>query len=131
MKYSIVVLSLALAGGLAGCGGNDANKDAAAPQQGSPTKVASSETAATPTEPAMSAPTTPASAAPGKTQRGTAAPLICPVTGTKIASVKAAVGSSTYKGKTYYFCCSECKPKFDKDPQKIVDNAAKGHYQAM
>ena len=43
--------------------------------------------------------------------RSKAAPvLICPVTGEKIASVKDAVGSSVYKGKTYYFCCSSCKP---------------------
>ncbi len=52
-----------------------------------------------------------------------AAPLICPVTGDKIASVKDAVGSSTYKGKTYYFCCPSCKPTFDKDPAKYVKAA--------
>lgn len=60
-----------------------------------------------------------------------AARLVCPVTGTRIASVKAAVGHSTYKGKTYYFCCPECKPKFDKNPSKYVANAAKGKYEAM
>ena len=60
-----------------------------------------------------------------------AAPLICPVTGTKIASVKAAVGHSTYKGKTYYFCCPDCKPRFDKDPAKFVKNAATGKYEKM
>lgn len=59
------------------------------------------------------------------------AALICPVTGTKIASVKAAVGHSTYKGKTYYFCCPECKPRFDKNPAKIVASAAKGKYEKM
>ena len=42
--------------------------------------------------------------------------LICPVSGDKIASAKAAKGHSAYKGKTYYFCCSECKPRFDKAP---------------
>ena len=59
------------------------------------------------------------------------ASLICPVTGTKIASIKAAVGHSTYKGKTYYFCCPECKPAFDRNPAKYVANAAKGKYQKM
>ncbi len=59
------------------------------------------------------------------------APLICPVTGDKIASVKAAVGHSTYKGKTYYFCCAGCKPRFDKDPAKIVKNAAAHKYEKM
>ena len=60
-----------------------------------------------------------------------AAALVCPVSGDKIASVKAAVGHSTYKGKTYYFCCPDCKPKFDKNPGKIVANAAKGKFQKM
>ena len=59
------------------------------------------------------------------------AALICPVTGDKIASVKAAVGHSAYKGKTYYFCCPACKPKFDKAPAKYVANAAKGKYEKM
>lgn len=52
------------------------------------------------------------------------AALICPVTGETIASVKAAVGSSVYKGKTYYFCCESCKPAFDKDPAKYVKTAS-------
>ncbi len=53
------------------------------------------------------------------------AALVCPVTGEKIASVKDAVGSSVYKGKTYYFCCGGCKPAFDKNPAKYVKEAAK------
>ncbi len=59
------------------------------------------------------------------------AALICPVTGTPIASIKAAVGHSTYKGKTYYFCCPGCKPRFDKNPAAIVNNAAHGRYEKM
>ncbi len=27
---------------------------------------------------------------------------------------------STYKGKTYVFCCPGCKPKFDADPEKYI-----------
>ncbi len=27
---------------------------------------------------------------------------------------------STYKGKTYYFCCEHCKETFDRDPEKFV-----------
>ncbi len=50
--------------------------------------------------------------------------LVCPVTGEKIASVKDAVGSSVYKGKKYYFCCSSCKPAFDAAPAKYVKTAA-------
>jgi YHS domain-containing protein len=52
------------------------------------------------------------------------AALVCPVTGDKIASVKAAAGHSSYKGKTYYFCCAGCKPEFDKAPQKFVKNTS-------
>lgn len=60
-----------------------------------------------------------------------AQPLICPVTGNKIASVAKAVGHSTFKGKTYYFCCGMCKPKFDKNPQKYITNSAKGVFEKM
>ncbi len=57
--------------------------------------------------------------------------LICPVTGTKIASAAKAYSHETYKGKTYYFCCPECKPAFDKNPTKIIANSAHGKYQKM
>lgn len=66
---------------------------------------------------------------PKKTPKKTA--LICPVTGDKIASARAAVGHSTYKGKTYYFCCGMCKPRFDRNPAKSVANAAKGKFEKM
>lgn len=59
------------------------------------------------------------------------AALICPVTGTKIASAAKAYAHETYKGKTYYFCCPECKPAFDKNPEKVIASAAKGKYQPM
>ena len=57
--------------------------------------------------------------------------LVCPVTGTRIASAKAAMGHSTYKGKTYYFCCPDCKPKFDKDPATVVKDVAAHKFQKM
>ena len=44
----------------------------------------------------------------------------CPVMGKKIQDVSKASGKSTYKGKTYYFCCPGCKTKFDKNPQKYI-----------
>jgi len=50
--------------------------------------------------------------------------LRCPVTGAAIDSPKDAFNSETYKGKTYYFCCSDCKPMFDKNPQRYVKQAA-------
>jgi YHS domain-containing protein len=74
---------------------------------------------------AFAAPAHPAKTAPAKTA------LICPVTGNKIASAAKAYNHETYQGKTYYFCCPECKPRFDKTPAKIVANAAQGKYQPM
>ena len=59
------------------------------------------------------------------------AALICPVTGDKIASVKAAVGHSAFKGKTYYFCCAGCKPRFDKNPAKFARDSAAGKFEKM
>jgi len=55
-----------------------------------------------------------------KTHMVQVASMVCPITGEKIASVKDAAGSSTYKGKTYYFCCASCKPMFDKNPAKYA-----------
>lgn len=42
-----------------------------------------------------------------------------PVCGMKIDPAKAK-GKSEYKGKTYHFCSTDCKTKFDKDPAKYV-----------
>ncbi len=56
--------------------------------------------------------------------KATKAVLVCPVTGEKIASIKDAAGHSTYKGKTYYFCCSSCKPMFDKDSAKYIKSVS-------
>lgn len=44
---------------------------------------------------------------------------MCPVTGDKVT-----VGKNTpaakYKGKTYYFCCPMCGPKFKAEPDKYA-----------
>ena len=65
-----------------------------------------------------------ASAAPAHTPTKAAA-LVCPITGEKIASASSAAGHETYKGKTYYFCCSACKPAFDKNRDKAAAEAAR------
>lgn len=75
---------------------------------------------------AFAAPSQPAKAASAKK-----VVLICPVTGTKIASAAKAYGHEAYKGKTYYFCCPACKPAFDKNPGKVIASAARGKYQPM
>ncbi len=78
------------------------------------------------TSAALAAPVSHAKAAAAKKTA-----LICPVTGNKIASAAKAYNHETYKGKTYYFCCPECKPAFDKNPSKVIASAAKGKYQPM
>jgi YHS domain-containing protein len=45
--------------------------------------------------------------------------IICPVMGNEVKDPENAA-SSEYKGKTYYFCCAGCKPKFDADPEKYI-----------
>lgn len=42
-----------------------------------------------------------------------------PVCGMEIDE-KNAAGSSTFGGKVYYFCSSNCKAEFDKNPSKYV-----------
>ena len=42
-----------------------------------------------------------------------------PVCGMKVDEKKAA-GSSSYSGKTYYFCSPNCKNEFDKNPAKYA-----------
>ncbi len=33
--------------------------------------------------------------------------------------------TSTYKGKTYYFCAQGCKRSFDKEPEKYLTAGAR------
>jgi len=44
---------------------------------------------------------------------------VCPVTGEKF-KVTAETGSASYKGKIYYFCCSDCDKPFLENPEKYV-----------
>ena len=43
--------------------------------------------------------------------------LVDPVCGMTVTK-EGAAGSTTYQGKTYYFCSKACKDNFTKDPQK-------------
>lgn len=45
-----------------------------------------------------------------------------PVCGMTIES-DTATHTSTYQGKTYYFCSPGCKASFDRDPEKYVSGA--------
>jgi len=36
-----------------------------------------------------------------------------------------AAATSTYKGKTYYFCSKSCKESFDKDPESFIGKKGK------
>ena len=45
--------------------------------------------------------------------------LVDPVCGMTVTK-EGAAGSTTYQGKTYYFCSKACKDNFTKDPQKYL-----------
>ena len=49
----------------------------------------------------------------------TNAPQTDPVCGMQVKPDDAAA-SSEHAGETYYFCCSGCKTKFDKNPEEYV-----------
>lgn len=40
--------------------------------------------------------------------------------------VETAEATSQYKGQTYHFCCSKCKEKFDKEPERYVGAKKQG-----
>ncbi len=44
----------------------------------------------------------------------------CPVSGEEFV-VEATSPKVEHEGKTYFFCCSGCKKKFESDPAKFVD----------
>lgn len=48
--------------------------------------------------------------------------IIDPVCGMHMDPEKAPA-FSTYQEHTYYFCCDECKQKFDANPEQYIDNA--------
>jgi len=43
----------------------------------------------------------------------------CPVS-KEAFTVNAKTVSASYKGKTYVFCCPECKPEFEANPDKFA-----------
>jgi YHS domain-containing protein len=59
-----------------------------------------------------------------KPKTGKKAVALCPIGRIPAMTGKKDV-KSVYKGKTYYFCCPECKPSFDKEPEKYLKRASK------
>lgn len=51
-------------------------------------------------------------------------PLVCPVMGAGEANHEGSYRD--YNGARYWFCCSGCDAKFEKEPKKYVDLRAKG-----
>jgi YHS domain-containing protein len=49
--------------------------------------------------------------------------VVCPVSGETMLKSQAKA-SYEYEGKTYYFCCDDCKEKFVKDPAKYIGKNA-------
>jgi P-type Cu+ transporter len=52
----------------------------------------------------------------------------CPTCGMEVDE-KNAAAKPDYKGETYYFCSSNCKVAFDKNPQSFVDKAKTGAHE--
>lgn len=98
MKYAIALLFL-----LAACGSS--NKEPAAPHQDDHSHGSSGPTANKDLK-------KPGEAKPGDKST-------CTVTGEEI-DVTADTPHSEHEGKTYYFCCTGCKKKFDADPSKFT-----------
>lgn len=48
----------------------------------------------------------------------------CPVMG-EVVKDPSTAAKSVHQGKTYYFCCPGCKPKFDADPARYLGKASK------
>ena len=44
----------------------------------------------------------------------------CPVSG-EVFKVDKDTKFATYGGRVYAFCCTDCKPDFDKDPAKFAE----------
>ncbi|MBV9469473.1 MAG: YHS domain-containing protein [Abitibacteriaceae bacterium] len=61
----------------------------------------------------------PATAAPKATAKPAKdATIWCPLMEQNVSKAKAT--SSVVNGKTYYFCCKQCKKMFDKDPNRAA-----------
>lgn len=45
--------------------------------------------------------------------------MLCPVMGGEL-QISEKTPYSEYKGKIYYFCCPDCKPNFEKNPEKYI-----------
>lgn len=56
---------------------------------------------------------------PGKYIRADEDIITCPVSGESFKKSEF-TESMDYEGKTYYFCCTGCKDKFEKDPEKYA-----------
>ena len=50
---------------------------------------------------------------------------IDPVCGMKVNKENAAA-TTIYNGETYYFCKQGCKARFEKDPQKLIEEGPLG-----
>ena len=107
---------------LAGKTGDAATKSDMPVSEPAPTDKAGAKCPVTSASPAPSAaatkPATKATVKPPVEKKVESA--VCPVMKTRIPDVTKAAGHSIYNGKTYYFCCAECKPLFDKNPSKYV-----------
>jgi len=97
-----VATSASFASTASGCGMCGMGSASSTPMQGCPMNAAPDAKSST----KKSEPTTAAPVSPKVRQ------VKCAVTGKIIGTPQQAAGSTVYNGKTYYFCCPGCLPKF-------------------
>ena len=61
--------------------------------------------------------------APGNYTRADEGIVTCPVSGESFKKSEF-TESMDYQGKTYYFCCTGCKEKFEKNPEKFAKKSS-------
>jgi YHS domain-containing protein len=95
------------------CGGNSPEPATPSTEAPAAAPAASAATASTAAAPLV---------APGEAKVGDKS--LCPVSGEEF-TIDANSPKYEYKGKTYYFCCSGCDKKFQKEPEKYLGKLAK------
>ncbi len=104
MIMRCLIVAMGLACGLSGCASSSASKGAS-----------------------TSADKQKALKAPGEATIGDR--TLCPVS-KEAFTVTDASPSTTYQGKTYYFCCTGCKEEFEKNPDKALGEPGPGSNKA-
>lgn len=64
----------------------------------------------------------------GKSDEASGGETRDPVCGMSVDPQKS-TAASAYRGKTYHFCSTSCRDKFEQAPKKYIDASAQGQHQ--